>query len=183
MKFVKTSLKDVYVIDLEPRVDDRGFFVRSFCRRELEPVYGNVDIAQVNHTHTKVKGAIRGMHYQEPPHAEIKLVRCIKGSVYDVAIDLRKDSPTFLRHHGEILSGGNMKTMFIPYGFAHGFQTLDDGCEMLYLHSEFYVPESERGIRYNDPAIRIEWPLEVTDISRKDLLHPLLDRNFEGIVL
>jgi len=183
MKFVETSLKNVYVIVPEPRVDERGFFVRSFCRRELEAVYGDVDIVQVNHTLTKMKGAIRGMHYQEPPHAEIKIVRCIRGSVYDVAIDLRKNSPTFMHHHGEVLSGGNMKMMFIPHGFAHGFQTLEDDCEMLYLHSEFYAPESERGVCFDDPAFHIAWPVEATEISRKDRNHPLIDKTFAGIIL
>lgn len=183
MRFTETLLDGIYVIDLDPRMDERGFLVRNFCRREFEKAYGDLNIAQINHTLTRKKGSIRGMHYQTPPHAEIKIVRCIRGSVYDVAVDLRKDSNTFLRHHGEILSAGNMKMLLIPHGCAHGLQTLEDDCEMLYLHSEFYAPESERGVRFDDPALDIRWPIEATEISRKDRGHPVIDKNFVGITL
>jgi dTDP-4-dehydrorhamnose 3,5-epimerase len=123
------------------------------------------------------------MHFQYSPKAEIKMIKCMRGSVYDVIIDLRQDSSTFLKWYGEVLSAENMKMMYVPEGFAHGFQTLEENCELLYLHTEFYSPEHEGGVRYNDPKLEIKWPLEVTDISEKDRKYSLLGEDFEGIVL
>jgi dTDP-4-dehydrorhamnose 3,5-epimerase len=129
------------------------------------------------------KGALRGLHFQYPPQAEIKIVKCVAGRVYDVIVDLRCDSPTFGQWHGEILSAQNMKMMYIPEGFAHGFQVLDENSELLYLHTQFYNPQCEGGVRYDDPMINILWPLKVTEISARDQNHPLLSKDFEGILV
>ncbi len=155
--------------------------MRSFCKNELHDINNENEIVQINHSFTKLKGSVRGMHYQLPPHSEVKIVRCLKGSVLDVIVDLRKGSPTFLKHHGELLSQDNIKMMYIPEGFAHGFQTLEEDCELLYLHSEFYTPSSESAIRYDDPLVGIEWPLPVSDISERDKNHALLSNDFSGI--
>jgi len=183
MIFEETAIKDLYTVDLTPIKDDRGFFVRSFCINEFSSIRKDINIVQINHTLTTERGSVRGMHFQQPPFGETKIVRCIKGSVFDVAVDLRKDSNTFLQWYGINLSEENMKLLVIPEGFAHGFQTLDDNCEMLYLHTEFYNKEYESGIRYNDPSIGIEWKLPVSNISDRDRNHLLIDKSFKGIVL
>lgn len=181
MKINETNISGLYAISLEPLKDDRGFFVRSFCLREISAYKKNLNIVQVNQTMTKEKGSVRGMHYQLPPACETKFVRCIRGSVFDVAVDLREGSDTFLKWHGEILSAENMKMLLIPEGFAHGFQTLEDNCEMLYLHSEFYQKEYEGGVRFDDPEIGINWMLPAKNISARDSKHPLINSSFRGI--
>ena len=138
---------------------------------------------QINHSLTRKKGAIRGLHFQYPPKAEIKVVKCLSGSVFDVIVDLRRNSSSFLQWHGEVLSSENEKMMYVPEGFAHGFQTLEEDTELLYLHTEFYSPEHEGGVLYNEPMINVSWPLDVTDISTKDNNYPLLSTSFEGIPL
>ncbi len=178
-----TPLQDAFIIEPEPFRDGRGLFARVFCRQELRDILHDKNIVQINHSITKQKGAIRGMHFQYPSKAEIKMVKCLRGSVFDVIIDLRKGSPTFLKWHGETLSSENMKMLYIPEGFAHGFQTLEENSELLYLHTEFYSPEHEGGVRYSDLSINISWPLDVTDISEKDRNYPLLSQDFEGILL
>jgi len=183
MKIKQTPLQNAFVIEPEPFTDDRGLFARVFCKQELQSILHGKNIVQVNHSMTRQKGAIRGMHFQRPPMAEIKMVKCLSGSVFDVMIDLRSDSSTFLNWYGEKLSAENMKMMYIPEGFAHGFQTLEENSELLYLHTEFYGPEHEGGVRYNDPLINISWPLEVTDISKKDKNYSLLSKDFEGLLL
>lgn len=183
MKFSKTKLNGLFVIKLEPFQDERGKFFRVFCENELTDIGHNKRIVQINQSLTKKKGAIRGMHFQYPPKAEIKIVRCLKGSVFDVAIDLRRTSPTFLKWHSEILSEENMIILYIPEGFAHGFQTLENDSELLYLHTEIYSPNHEGGINYNDPKINIKWPLEITDISEQDKSFKLIGENFQGIIL
>ena len=183
VKIKRTPLQDAFIIEPEPVRDDRGLFTRVFCINELRFIFRDNNIVQINHSLTKQRGALRGLHFQHPPKAEIKIVKCISGSVFDVIIDLHKDSPTFLEWHGEILSEKNMKMMYIPEGFAHGFQTMEENCELLYLHSEFYSPDHEGGIRYDDPMVNVSWPLRITDISEKDRNHPLLSRDFEGIDL
>ena len=183
MKIKQTPLKDAFVIEPEPFTDDRGLFARVFCKQELQNILHGKNIVQVNHSKTRQKGAIRGMHFQRPPKAEVKMVKCLRGSVFDVMIDLRRGSSTFLKWHGEVLSVENIKMMFIPEGFAHGFQTIEENCELLYLHTEFYSPGHEGGVRYDDPAINISWPLAATDISTKDQGYPLLSKDFKGIVL
>jgi dTDP-4-dehydrorhamnose 3,5-epimerase len=168
---------------IEPKVleDDRGWFARFYCKNEFKGIGHEKEWVQLNHSVTNKKGAIRGMHYQVQPFREIKMVKCIAGAVYDVIIDLRKDSSTFLKWFGTELSAKNRKMLYIPEGFAHGFQCLEDDCELIYHHSEFYTPNSEGGIKYDDPVINIEWPLAVTVISQRDQSHPLLDENFKGI--
>ena len=183
MKIKQTPLQNAFVIEPEPFTDDRGLFARVFCKQELQSILHGKNIVQVNHSMTRQKGAIRGMHFQRPPMAEIKMVKCLSGSVFDVMIDLRSDSSTFLNWYGEKLSAENMKMMYIPEGFAHGFQTLEENSELLYLHTEFYGPEHEGGVRYNDPLINISWPIEVADISLRDQNHPLLSNEFKGIKL
>jgi len=181
MKFIKTKLKDLYIIEPEPFEDDRGRFYRILCKNELKEIGHTKEIVQINHSLTTQKGVIRGMHFQYPPKAEIKLVKCINGKVFDVAIDLRKNSPTFLKYHSEILSADNMKMFYVPEGFAHGFQSLEDDIEMIYYTTEFYSPECEGGVRFNDPKINIEWPLEVSDISEKDKNLTLITEDFKQI--
>lgn len=183
MRINKLPLEDAFVIEPEPFTDARGIFARVFCQHELQNILHDKNIVQINHSLTRQKGAIRGMHFQRPPKAEIKIVKCLRGSVFDVIIDLRHNSPTLLQWHGEILSAENMKMMYIPEGFAHGFQILEENTELLYFHTEFYSPENEGAVRYDDPFVNIQWPLEVTDISEKDRNHPLLSQDFEGIVL
>jgi len=183
MKIKQTPLQDAFVIELESFADDRGLFARVFCKQELQSILHGKNIVQVNQSMTRQKGAVRGMHFQRPPRAEIKMVKCLQGSSFDVMIDLRRASPTFLKWYGKVLSAENMKMMYIPKGFAHGFQTLEDDTELLYLHTEFYSPEHEGGVRYNDSMINISWPLEVTDVSERDQKHHLLSRDFKGIIL
>ena len=183
MKTKRTPLQNAFIIEPEPFTDNRGIFSRVFCRHELQNILHDKNIVQINQSLTRQKGALRGMHFQYPPKAEIKMVKCLRGSVFDVLIDLRRDSSTFLKWHGEVLSAENMKVMYIPEGFAHGFQTLEKNCELLYLHTEVYSHEHEGGVRYNDPAVNISWPLEVADISERDQAHSLLSHDFEGVVL
>ena len=183
MKIKPTPLQDAFIIEPEPFKDDRGLFARVFCKQELQSILHDKNIVQINHSLTRQKGAIRGMHFQYPPKAEIKMVKCICGSVFDVIIDLRKGSPSFLKWHGQTLSSENMKMMYIPEGFAHGFQTLQPNSELLYLHTEFYNPEHEGSVFYDDPKIGIKWPLKVTEISDKDKRYPFLTQDFGGIQL
>jgi len=183
MKFIKTSLIDLYIIEFEPIQDKRGKFYRVFCKEEFKQIGNEKEIVQINYSITIKKGAIRGMHFQYPPMAEIKMVKCLQGSVYDVAIDIRKGSSTFLQWHGEILSAENLKMMYIPEGFAHGFQTLEKNTELLYFHTEFFNAGHEGGIRYDDPLITIQWPLEVSDVSKRDKRHELLSNHFIGVEL
>jgi dTDP-4-dehydrorhamnose 3,5-epimerase len=165
-------LSGVFVIELQKHEDERGFFARSWCRREFEAHGLDPRMAQCNVSFNKVKGTLRGMHYQAAPCAEAKLVRCTRGAIYDVIIDLRRESVTYKQHVSEVLSSNNYKALFVPEGFAHGFQTLEDNSEVFYQMSAFYSPEHQRGLRYNDPAFRINWPVDATVISDRD-------RNYE----
>ena len=183
MKFIETPLKNAFVIQLEPFKDERGAFVRTFCKKEFEQIGHTAEFVQFNQSYNSIKGTIRGMHYQEPPAAEIKLIRCVKGKVYDVIVDIRKSSPTFLRWFAVELSATNNKMIYIPHGFAHGFQTLENESELLYHHSGFYTPAVEKGIHYNDPLIEIEWPIPVSIISEKDKNYINLSASFKGIEL
>jgi dTDP-4-dehydrorhamnose 3,5-epimerase len=176
-----TSIAGVTLVETTPHTDHRGAFARLYCEHQLAPVIGNRRIVQINHSRTSAVGAIRGLHFQRPPRAEMKLVRCLKGKIWDVAVDLRADSPTFLKWHAEELTPGNSKMLAIAEGFAHGFQVLEPYSELLYLHTAFYSPEAEGGIRYDDPALAITWPLLVTDISLRDTGHPLICSGFEGL--
>lgn len=183
MIFHETALKGAYIIDLEPFSDDRGLFARTFCKREFATIGHDKEFVQFNHSHSNQKGTLRGLHFQRPPHAEIKLIRCIRGSVFDVIVDLRQQSPSFLQHVGVELSEQNMRMIYVPEGFAHGFQTLEEHTELIYHHTAFYTPDSDGGIRYNDPKIKIVWPLEVSTISEKDKNLPLLSDDFAGMAL
>jgi dTDP-4-dehydrorhamnose 3,5-epimerase len=165
-------LSGAFVIDLQKHEDERGFFARSWCRKEFEAHGLDPRTVQCNVSFNKVKGTLRGMHYQVAPYAEAKLVRCTRGAIYDVIIDLRRESATYKEHVSEVLSSNNYKSLFVPEGFAHGFQTLEDNSEVFYQMSEFYSAEHQQGLRYNDPAFGINWPTDVMVISDRD-------RNYE----
>lgn len=181
MTFHQTPLSGLYIVDLTPFQDKRGWFARYYCKDEFAQIGHTAEWVQMNHSFTALKGSLRGMHYQLPPFREIKLVRCIAGAVFDVAIDLRQDSPTFLRWFGVELSAENRRMFYIPEGFAHGFQTLSDNCELLYHHSAYYTPSAEAGLRYDDPLTGIRWPLPPADVSDRDKTHLLLTKAFKGI--
>ncbi|HEY7372718.1 MAG TPA: dTDP-4-dehydrorhamnose 3,5-epimerase [Polyangia bacterium] len=175
MIFTETKLKGAFIIDLEPREDSRGFFARAFCQNEfnahgLKPV-----IAQANLAFNKVKGTVRGMHFQIPPAAETKLVRCTRGAIIDIIVDLRPESPTYLQHISVELNEDNHLALYVPERFAHGYQVLRDKTETSYQVGEFYSPPNERALRYDDPRLELSWPLPVTQISDKDKVAPLLD--------
>lgn len=171
----------LHVVETSPRADARGAFTRLFCGDTLAAVLGTRKIVQINHSRTVVRGAVRGLHYQAAPHAEMKLVRCLRGRVLDVALDLRAGSPTFLHWFGQELSAANALMMVIPEGFAHGFQVLEPESDLLYLHTAAYSPPAEGGVRHDDPLIKLYWPLPVTEISTRDISHPLLSPKFAGI--
>ncbi|MCC7371779.1 MAG: dTDP-4-dehydrorhamnose 3,5-epimerase [Chloroflexi bacterium] len=174
MKFIDTGLKDAYSIELEPISDQRGFFARIFCVDEMRALGMETDIVQVNMSHNLRKGVVRGMHYQVAPAPEAKLMRCIRGAIYDVIVDMREDSPTYLQWFGIELSAENRKALYVPPMFAHGYQALTDGAEVFYPTTGVYTPSCERGIRHDDPAIGIQWPIPPTEISAKDQSWPLL---------
>jgi dTDP-4-dehydrorhamnose 3,5-epimerase len=177
----ETPLKGAYIIELTPFSDERGMFMRTYCKNEFQAIGHDKEFVQFNQSVTHKAGTVRGMHYQLPPFSEIKLIRCIRGSVFDVIIDIRKDSPTFLKYFSLELNDRNMLSLYIPEGFAHGFQTLEDNTHLIYHHSAFYKPGFETGIRYNDPAINISWRLPVAVITDKDQNHPFLNSTFKGI--
>lgn len=173
MIFHRTRLSGAYIIEIEKRMDNRGFFARSFCRQEFDKHGLNPDIMQTNIGFSQSRGTLRGLHYQLPPHAETKLIRCTDGSLYDVILDLRPSSRTFKEWMGIELSSRNYKMLYVPGGFAHGYLTLEDNTEVLYQVSEYYSPDSERGIRWNDKNFAIEWPtMENLIISEKDQQWP-----------
>jgi len=174
LKFVPTPLAGAFVVELEPTEDERGFFARSFCQNEfrargLDPV-----VAQCNVSLNRSRGTLRGLHYQAPPHEESKLVRCTRGAIWDVIVDLREGLPTRWKSFSTELTADNRRALYVPRGFAHGFQTLADDSEVLYQISEFYHPESSRGLRWDDPALGIRWPLPEPVVSARDRAYPLL---------
>jgi dTDP-4-dehydrorhamnose 3,5-epimerase len=175
MRFQDTPLRGACLIELEKRGDERGFFARFFCQREFQQHGLNPHIAQINNAFSRDRGTLRGMHYQVAPKAEDKIVRCLRGSFLDVIIDLRPESATFLRHFAVELTAENRTMLYVPKGFAHGYLSLEDNTEALYLATEFYSPEHEHGIRYNDPKFGIKWPFEPLVISDKDRKHPDFD--------
>lgn len=172
MKLIETKLKGAFIIELERLDDERGFFARTFCQREFKEHGLNPKIVQCNMSFNRKKGTLRGMHYQAFPYEEAKLIRCTKGAIYDVIVDLRSDSLTFKQWFAVDLTDENRRMLYIPGGFAHGFQTLDNNTEVFYLMSEFYHPECAKGIRWNDPTFRIEWRIENPIISKRDLQYP-----------
>jgi dTDP-4-dehydrorhamnose 3,5-epimerase len=178
-----TPLQGLKLLQRKPIGDSRGYLERLFCAEEFKAAGVHKPIVQINHTFTRRKGAVRGMHFQLPPHAETKLVSCLHGEVFDVAVDLRKASPTFLKWHGKALSATNQRSLLIPEGFAHGFQALTDDCELIYLHTAAYRPEAECALNATDPHLAIAWPMEITELSDRDRGHPMLAADFDGIQL
>lgn len=176
MQFTPTPLAGAFVVDIEPRGDERGFFARAYCAREFERHGLNARIAQTNMSTNARAGTIRGLHYQTPPALEAKFMRCIKGAIFDVVVDMRRDSATYLQWFGVELTADNSRALFVPEMFAHGYQALTDGCVVLYNASEFYSPAYELGVRYDDPAVGIRWPVAVTDVSIKDRSWPSCER-------
>ncbi|WDP88649.1 MAG: dTDP-4-dehydrorhamnose 3,5-epimerase [Desulfobacter sp.] len=183
MKFIDTPLQGAVIIEPEPFKDSRGFFSRVYCQAELEKrhLFGN--IVQINHSKTTEKGSVRGLHFQKPPASEIKLVKCIQGAVFDVIVDIRKNSITFLNWFGTTLTKENMKMLYIPKGFAHGFQTLKPDTELIYLHTEFYTPGLEGGLHFKDPALSIEWPLTINSVSKRDQSFEFINDTYIGLSL
>jgi len=179
----QTSLPGVVVVESRSYSDQRGFFMRLFCENELSIIWGERQIMQINQSQTTSIGAVRGMHFQYPPYAEMKLVRCIRGKVWDVAVDLRSGSPTFLKWYAEELTPGNGRMLVIPEGCAHGFQVLEENSELLYLHTAPYNPAAEGGVPYDDPTLKIRWQLPATDLSARDLAHVPIATDFSGIVV
>lgn len=175
MKFIPTELEGAFILEIERREDERGFFARSFCKNEFEGQGLSLNVVQSNLALSKKRGTLRGLHYQVPPAKEAKLMRCVRGAIYDVIVDLRPKSPTYLHHIGVELTADNYRAMFFPPLFGHGYQSLSDDSEVTYLVSEFYDADCERGLRYDDPALGIHWPLPVAVISQKDASWPLLD--------
>jgi dTDP-4-dehydrorhamnose 3,5-epimerase len=172
MIFTPTELTGAFVIEPQKLEEERGFFARSWCQREFERHALNPRLVQCDISFSKNKGTLRGMHYQLSPFEEVKLVRCTRGSIYDAIIDLRRDSATFKKHFGLVLSADNHKMLYVPEGFAHGFLTLEDNTEVFYQMSEFYAPEHGRGVRWNDPAFGIAWPMLPRTISDRDRTCP-----------
>lgn len=179
----ETPLPGLRLIRRNPLADQRGYLERLFCEDELADLIGDRRIVQINHTLTGRQGVVRGMHFQSPPGAEMKMVTCLRGSVFDVAVDVRQGLPTFLQWHAQVLSADNHCTFVIPEGYAHGFQTLSTDCEMLYFHTNAYSPAAEGGLNPRDPALAIEWPLEIADMSERDGSHPPVAEGFRGVVL
>ena len=181
--FSFTNIEGLAQVMRKTPQDHRGAFSKIYCDEEFSVSKLDFQVKQVNCSYTSKKGTIRGLHYQVPPHAEKKLVTCTKGKIFDVVVDLRAHSPTFLFWYSDLLSSENNRALMIPEGCCHGFQTLTDDCEVLYLHSKSYRPEAEAGVNIFDPKIEIQWPCPVTGMSEKDRAHPLLPENFEGILL
>lgn len=178
-----TPIAGLHVLQRKPIGDCRGYLERVFCADELQPIMSGKAIVQINHSLTVRCGTVRGMHFQYPPHTETKIVSCLRGEVFDVAVDLRRDSPTFLHWHAETLSADNHKTLLISDGFAHGFQALREDCEMLYFHSVAYQPEAEGALNAQDPRLGIQWPLPISEQSPRDIGHPMLMSDFTGIAI
>lgn len=179
-RFECLSIEGAWRVIAEPNGDDRGWFARYFCREQARLRGLDTDFVQFNHSFTQVAGTIRGLHLQVGEASEAKLVKCIRGSVLDVLLDLRQDSPTFLRYTPVELSAENRTAVYVPPGVAHGFQALADYSELIYHHSNYYLPASERGVRFDDPRAAIDWPLPVADVSPKDRQWPLLPADFSG---
>lgn len=182
LNITPTKFSGLFIIAPNTFKDERGAFSRVYCENEMLDIFGK-SIKQINHSVTKEKGTVRGLHFQYEPHAEIKMVKCIKGSVLDVVVDIRKNSPTFLQYFSVELSEQNQKIIYIPKGFAHGFQTLEDDTQLLYLHSSIYTPSDEGALNVTDPKLNIKWPLDIINLSKRDENHLFLTNEFEGIEL
>ena len=176
-----TTISGLQLIERKPVRDERGFLQRLFCQESLESLLAGKMIRQINHTLTRQMGLVRGVHFQNPPHAEIKVISCLKGKVWDVAVDLRKGSPTFLKHHSVTLSEDVPQSYLIPEGFAHGFQALTPDCELIYFHTADYNAAAEAGLNASDPRLGISWPVAISERSKRDVEHPMLTDSFVGI--
>lgn len=181
VKITATPLEGLYEVCKTTLSDTRGSFSRLFCEQDFEPIRAGLHFTQINLSETRQQGTVRGMHYQTPPNSEAKLIRCLRGRVFDVAVDVRAGSPTFMQWHATELSEDNDLAVFIPEGFAHGFQALTDDVQLLYLHTAPWAPSCEAGLRHDDPRMAIAWPLPVSMISDKDRGYPLIDEGFEGV--
>ena len=179
--FENIELQGPKIISRTKNGDERGYLERLFCQDTLKKYLLGKNIKQINHTYTRKLGTVRGFHFQYPPYSELKIVSCLKGAVYDVALDLRNGSPTFLRHQAIVLSEDELQSYLIPEGFAHGFQTLTDDCEMLYLHTQNYNPDSEGSINAIDPCLKLDWPLPISSRSEKDENQAMISCDFEGV--
>src|SRR5450830_452450 len=183
MNIRSTAISGALVVETQPYQDHRGAFSRLFCEKSLAQALGGQHIVQINHSRTSAIGAVRGLHFQHAPHAEMKMVRCLKGRVWDVVVDLRADSETFLQWHAEELSEENARMMIIPEGCAHGFQVLEPDSELLYLHTASYNADAESGVAYNDPRLIFYNETATTDLSKRDQSHPFISPNFQGLKL
>lgn len=181
MKFLKTPIDGAHIIELERREDHRGFLGRLFCEREFTAAGLEGRFVQINNSSSTRKGIVRGLHYQAPPHAEVKVMRVIRGSIFDVIVDVRNGSPTFGRWFGAELSADNRRMMYAPRGFAHGFLSLTDDVEVIYMASAFYAPGFERGVRFDDPKVAIAWPIPPLEVSDKDRAWPDLDEAYHAV--
>ncbi|TAJ82277.1 MAG: dTDP-4-dehydrorhamnose 3,5-epimerase [Gallionellaceae bacterium] len=181
--FIETPLPDLILVRRKVIEDQRGFLSRFFCADEFREAGMSKPVVQINHTQTRAKGAVRGLHFQYPPHAETKVVSCLHGEIFDVAVDLRRNSPTFLQWHGVLLSARNRQSLLIPEGFAHGFQTLSEDCELIYLHTAAYQPQAEGGLNVADTRLGIAWPLNITELSERDRNHKMSEQEFQGRAL
>lgn len=181
MEIIESGIKGLFTLKAKALHDERGFFARTFCKKELAETGFNKDFVQFNHSFNKKAGTLRGMHFQKPPYAETKLIRCVQGAVYDVAVDIRKDSPTFLKWFATELSAENLTSILIPEGFAHGFQAMTDDAVLLYHHTAYYTPGADYGLRFDDPVLKINWPLPPYAVTEKDKNYPLTDTNFKGL--
>jgi dTDP-4-dehydrorhamnose 3,5-epimerase len=179
----ESSIGGVWTVQSSVHQDQRGTFSRLFCVEENKSILNGRSIVQINQSTTHAIGAVRGLHFQYPPHAEMKIVRCLRGRIFDVAVDLRKGSPTFLKWTAIELTPENRSALIISEGCAHGFQVLEQNSELIYLHTAFYSPSAEGAVRFDDPRIGVDWPLQPTDLSARDLAHPYLDDTFKGISL
>ena len=179
----KTPLSGLLVLKRQPLDDRRGYFERLFCETDLQDILQGQRITQINHSVTEAQGTVRGLHFQRAPHAEKKIVCCLRGEVWDIAVDVRRGSPTFLKWHGEVLSETNQRAFFIPEGFAHGFQTLTDNCSMVYMHTESFFQDCEATLNACDPRLAIAWPNPITGRSPRDEKHPMIADDFTGITL
>lgn len=180
-EFMPTPLHGVLLVQRTATADHRGFFSRFYCADEFASAGQDQPIVQINHTLTHGRGTVRGLHFQSPPHADCKIVSCLHGAVWDVVVDLRRDSPTFLQWHGEPLSADNRRSLLIPAGCAHGFQALEAGSELIYLHTATYRPEAEGALNVADPKLNIAWPLPITDLSKRDRSHPFIGADYTGV--
>ncbi|MDR1385165.1 MAG: dTDP-4-dehydrorhamnose 3,5-epimerase family protein [Planctomycetaceae bacterium] len=185
MQFTPLLQSGAYRIDLDPRGDERGQFTRLLCANELKKIGLTKPIVNINHSRTREKGTIRGMHFQYPPDCEIKIIKCIRGAVWDCIVDIRNDSPTFLKWDAVELTAENNRMIYVPEGFAHGFQTLTNDAEIVYFVTAFYAPKNEDGLRFDDPDLRIDWQLQAATVSERDKKHPLIaeKRDWKGITL